>query len=100
MNNNNEQQPIAVTKELDSKNKNSNIYNLWHLLFPILISQGQSVQIEGWGIVYTSWGPRPLNKNWGRGRQIQIWVVGDGRAEVRGWEIQIPLFYKVLLFGK
>ena len=29
-NNNNEQQPIVVTKELDSKNKNSNIaFNLW-----------------------------------------------------------------------
>ena len=38
--NDNEQQPITDTKELDSKNKNSNIiWNLWLLLFPILISQ-------------------------------------------------------------
>ena len=38
--NDNEQQPITGTKELDSKNKNSNIiWNLWLLLFPILISQ-------------------------------------------------------------
>ena len=29
-NNNNEKQPLVVTKELDSKNKNSNIaFNLW-----------------------------------------------------------------------
>ena len=33
--------PIAVTKELDGKNKNSNIIcNLWLLLFPTQISQG------------------------------------------------------------
>ena len=38
--NDNEQQPITDTKELDSKNKNSKIiWNLWLLLFPILISQ-------------------------------------------------------------
>ena len=38
--NDNEQQPITITKELDSKNKNSNIKcNLWLLLFPILVSQ-------------------------------------------------------------
>ena len=38
--NDNEQQPITDTKELDSKNENSNIiWNLWLLLFPILISQ-------------------------------------------------------------
>ena len=38
--NDNKQQPITDTKELDSKKENSNIiWNLWLLLFPILISQ-------------------------------------------------------------
>ena len=40
--NNNEQQPIVVTKELDNKNKNSNITcNLRLLLFPTRINQGR-----------------------------------------------------------
>ena len=39
---------VTVTKELDSKNKDSNIaHNLWLLLFPILVSQGRYIQIEG-----------------------------------------------------
>ena len=39
-NNNNKQQPVAVTKELNSKIENKNILcNLWLLLFPYLINQ-------------------------------------------------------------
>ena len=51
---------IIATKELGSKNKDSNIIrSLWLLLFPILISQGRQIELEG------------------RGQQIQI--EGQGR---------------------
>ena len=67
-NSNNEQQPITVTEEVDSKNKNKDIIcNLWLLLFSTLISQSRLIQIEGWGPVSTNLGP--VSSNWDRNRK-------------------------------
>ena len=52
---------ITVTKELDSRNKNSYFHATFDFYFPYS-SQGQSNGTEGRGLVNTNWGLGPVIK--------------------------------------